>query len=307
MFDGGRLTRRGLLGGAAALAAAQGEGPLVDTHIHLFADDQQRFPYHRNATYRPPAAPLEPYKAFVREAGIAHTVIVHPEPYQDDHRYLEYCFANEPSKLFFKGTCLFDPVDPATPDRMEELVRRNPGRIVALRIHVNRERGAPPTTGGPIRDRDLRDPQMKVTWRKAHQLGLAIQMHIIPVHAGDVAALAAEFADTKVIIDHLARSGFGTPAEYAQVLEMKRLPNVIMKFSGVRYSSREEYPYRDVRALVRLTYDAFGPDRMIWGGLGHNMEEFRRQRALFEEMFAFAGAADRAKIRGGNALRLFWS
>lgn len=307
MFEGGRLTRRGLLGGAAALAATQGEDPLVDTHIHLFADDHQRFPYHRNATYRPPAAPLEPYKAFVREAGIAHTVIVHPEPYQDDHRYLEYCFANEPSKFFFKGTCLFDPVDAATPDRMEELVRGNPGRIVALRIHVNRERGAPPTTGGPIRDRDLRHPQMKVTWRKAHELGLAIQMHIIPVHAADVAALAAEFADTKVIIDHLARSGFGTPAEYAQVLEMKRLPNVIMKFSGVRYSSREDYPYRDVRALVRLTYDAFGPDRMIWGGLGHSMDEFRRQGALLEEMFAFASAADRAKIRGGNALRLFWS
>jgi len=306
MSEASAISRRAWLGGVAALAAAPGDGPLVDTHIHLFADDQRRFPYHPNATYRPPAAPLEPYQAFVREAGIAHTVIVHPEPYQDDHRYLEYCFAHEPSKLFFKGTCLFDPVDPATPGRMEELVKRNPGRIVALRIHVNRERGAPPTTGGPIRDRDLRHPQMKATWRKAHELGLAIQMHIIPAHAAEVAALAAEFADTKVIIDHLARSAFGTPAEYAQILEMKRLPNVIMKFSGVRYSSREEYPYRDVRALVRLTYEAFGPERLIWGGLGHNMAEFRRQQALFEEMFAFASVADRARIRGANAMRLFW-
>ena len=308
MSEQSGLSRRSLLAGSlAAPALAQPKGPLVDTHIHLFADDQRRFPYHPNATYRPPAAPLDPYKAFVRESGIAHTVIVHPEPYQDDHRYLEYCFANEPSKLFFKGTCLFDPIDPASRDRMEALVRKNAGRIVALRIHVNRERGAAPATGGPIRDRDLKHPQMKATWRRVHQLGLAIQMHIIPVHAPEVHALAAEFGGVKVIIDHLARSGFGTPAEYAQVLEMGRLPNVIMKYSAVRYSSREEYPYRDVRALVRQTYDAFGPDRMIWGGLGKSMEEFRQQAALFEEMFAFASEADKAKIRGGNAMRLFWS
>lgn len=287
-------------------ASAQTKGPIVDTHIHLFSDDQDRFPYHRMATYRPPAATLRDYTGFVRQAGIDHTVIVHPEPYQDDHRYLEYCFANEPSRLFFKGTCLFDATDPATPDRMEALTRKNPGRIVALRIHVNRERGVEPTTSGPIRDRDLGHPQMKVTWRKAHQLGLAIQMHIIPCHAPQVRALAAEFADTPVIIDHLARSGFGTPAEYAQVLEMARLPNVRMKYSALGYSSRQEHPYRDVKALVRQTCDAFGPGRMIWGGLGKNMTGFRQQTALFEEMFAFASESDRAKIRGGNALRLFW-
>lgn len=303
----GELSRRNLLAGAASVVArAASESPVIDTHIHLFAADQRRFPYHPQATYRPEPAPLEDYLPFAREAGLDGVVIVHPEPYQDDHRYLEYCFANEPSKLFFKGTCLFDPIDPATPARMEELVRRNPGRIVALRIHVNRERGVAPTISGPIRDRDLKHPQMRATWKKAHELGLAIQMHIIPVHAPEVRALAEEFSGTKVIIDHLARSGFGTPAEYAQVLEMGRLGNVIMKYSAVRYSSREDYPHRDVHALVRLTYDAFGPDRMIWGGLGRTMEEFRRQRALFEEMFAFASERDRAKIRGANARRLFW-
>ncbi len=131
-------------------------------------------------------------------------------------------------------------------------------------------------------------------------------MHMIPCHAPQVHFLAAEFSETPVVIDHLARSGFGTPAEYFQVLEMAYLPNVIMKFSGIRYSSRQDYPYRDVRALVRRTFDVFGPDRMIWGGLGKTLEEFKLQTALFEEMFAFTKADDRAKIRGLNALRLYW-
>src|SRR6266705_4443964 len=105
------LSRRALLIGAAGLnAAARPKGVLVDTHVHLF--DPQRIPYHPAATYTPPAAPLEAYAQFTREAKIDHTIIVHPEPYQDDHRYLEYCFEHEPSRGFFKGTCLFDPIAP---------------------------------------------------------------------------------------------------------------------------------------------------------------------------------------------------
>ena len=80
-----------------------------------------------------------------------------------------------------------------------------------------------------------------------------------------------------------------------------------MKFSGVGYSSRQEFPYRDVRALVRQTFEAFGPDRMIWGGLGQNMADYEKQQSLLEETFAFTNAANIAKIRGGNAQRLFWS
>jgi predicted TIM-barrel fold metal-dependent hydrolase len=301
-------TRRNVLRAAAAALAApaapSAAAPVVDTHIHLF--DPQRFPYHPQATYRPPAAPLAEYSSFVRQAGIDHTVIVHPEPYQDDHRYLEHCFANEPSPGFFKGTCLYDPIAPATAGRMAELAARNPGRIVALRIHTTRERGVPPTTSGAIRDRDLTHPAVRQTIRAAHKLGLVIQMHMIPVHAPQIHALAAEFPETTFLLDHLARSGFGTPAEFAQVLEMARLRNVWMKFSAVNYSSREPHPHRDTRALVRHVYHSFGPDRMVWGGLGHSMKEYMERREIFEESFQFISEAERAKIRGGNAMRLYW-
>ena len=290
---------------AAALAAPRPKELLIDTHIHLFAADQQRFPYHPNATYRPPAQDLADYIVFVRQAQIDHAVIVHPEPYQDDHRYLEYCFANEPSRGFFKGTCLFDPIAPETPARMAALVKKHPGRIVAIRIHVNRARGTPPTTGGAIRDRDLQHPATRATWRAAHELGLAIQMHFIPCHAPEIAALASAFRDTHVILDHLARAGQGTPAEYEEVLRLAKLPRVVMKFSGVNYSSKQPRPFRDVKPLVRRTFDAFGADRMIWGGLGLNLDDFQQNVAMFEEMFDFASEADRAKIRGLTAARLY--
>src|SRR5262245_44420925 len=149
------LSRRETLALLAAAVPARStpSAPLIDSHIHLF--DPAQAPYHPKATYQPPAAPLAPYLDFVRQAGIDHTIIVHPEPYQDDHSYLEYCFANERPKGLFKGTCLFDPIDPGTPARMEALVKKHPKRIVALRVHAMNLPGAPPLTEGPIKDRDL--------------------------------------------------------------------------------------------------------------------------------------------------------
>ena len=290
---------------ASAAAAERPAGVLVESHIHLFASDPKRFPYHRNAVYKPPAYPLADYVKFAREAKIDYCVIVHPEPYQDDHRYLEHCFANEPSPGFFKGTCLFDPIAPDTPSRMKELVSQNRGRIVALRIHENRERNTPATTSGAIRDRDLRHPAMKTTWRAAHDLGLAIQMHFIPWHAEQIFELAQEFRDTPVILDHLARAGQGSPAEFPLVLKLAKLPRVYMKYSGVGYSSKQGFPFADAKPIVKAAYDAFGPERMIWGGLGHNMKEFSQASEVLDAMFDYASENDRARIRGLNAKALF--
>src|SRR4051812_22979838 len=214
-----RLTRRELLAGAIAIAPALRGAPLptgriVETNLHVYPEDVARFPFHPNRTYTPAAAPLEPYLKFLRQAHVGPVVIVHPSPYQDDHRVLEYSFANEPSPGFFKGTCYFDPIDSKTPARMKELSNKYPGRIKALRIFEDRKASDPPSASGNFRDRDLRDPMMKTVWKAAGSLGMAIQMVPIPGHAPQIYALASETKDTRVIIDHLSAPTKGTPAEY---------------------------------------------------------------------------------------------
>jgi predicted TIM-barrel fold metal-dependent hydrolase len=307
-----RLSRREILAGAAVSLAPslkaqlkRPQGPIVESHIHLFASDQKAFPYHPNAPYKPAPIPVESYVKFAREAGIEHAVIVHPEPYQNDHRYLEYCFRHELSPMFFKGTCLFDPIAPDTPDQISTLVGLNPGRIVALRIHEMRKPGQPALTSGPIHDRDLRDPHMKATWRRVGELGLAIQMHFMPHFAPAIGELASQFPTIPVILDHLGREGMETPKDSVSVLKLAKLPRSYMKFSGVEYSSKEKFPYRDVKPFVRRAFDGFGPDRILWGTLGHDMAGFEKQVELFDFMFDFVSEGDREKIRGRNALKLF--
>jgi predicted TIM-barrel fold metal-dependent hydrolase len=297
------ISRRAFLGTAVAVAApleAQPKRYLVDS-THLFSDDQQHFPYHKNATYRPPPKTVEAYSKFAREAGITHTVIIHSEVYQDDHRYLRYALEHEPSAGFFKSTCLFDPIDPKTPERIEQLVKSLPGRIVAIRIHEFHKAGTPPTTTGPMRDRDLRSAGMKNTWRKMHDLGLAIEMQSIPCYAQQVRALALEFPRMPVQIDHFGLPGYGDAAEYEDVIALAKLPRVYMRVEGLAKPGW----YGSANKLARRIYDAFGPDRLIWENYGGSAARAKESLAAIDDIFGFASEDDRGKIRGLNAAKLF--
>ena len=84
------------------------------------------------------------------------------------------------------------------------------------------------------------------------------------------------------------------------MLKLAELPRVILKFS-----SWAEYK-GDLDRLTERLYDTFGPERMIWGTLGNALADYRKQAARFDELLAFASEADRARIRGGNAQRLFF-
>ena len=141
---------------------------------------------------------------------------------------------------------------------------------------------------------------MLACWQAVTSMGMAVQMHFIPAQAPNIRALAAKFRETTVILDHMGRPGQGTETEYEEVLKLADLPRVILK-----YSNWGEYK-GDLGRLTRRIYDAFGPERMIWGVLGNTPAEYRKQAARFEELLAFTSEADRAKIRGGNAQRLFF-
>jgi predicted TIM-barrel fold metal-dependent hydrolase len=190
---------------------------------------------------------------------------------------------------------------------MQALVQRNPGRIVALRIHETHEAGTSSTTSGLIRDRDLKNPQMAVTWRAAHELGLAIQVHCIPHYAVAIGELASKFPQTPVVIDHLARPGQGTPEEYEQVLKLALLPRVYMKYTttGVASASKQPFPHRDAKPLVKRVYQAFGPDKILWGELGVNTTEFQQAKQLLNLMLDSASLSERANIQRLNAKKLF--
>lgn len=299
------ISRRRLLGGAAAASlisavqlpvadAQEQRVPRVDSHLHCFAGAKDtRFPYHERGPYQPeePAIP-EHLLACMKEAGVDYAVVVHPEPYQDDHRYLEHCLAIGKDKL--KGTLLLFADQPGSLEKMPELCRKlNP---VAARIHAHQPGRLPP----------FGSPELRKLWSLATDHGLAVQLHFVPRYAAGFEPLIREFSKTKVIIDHMGRPFQGTPEEHAVVLRWANLPNTIMKMSSLPPPA--EKPDQEIVPVVRQLTAAWGADRMIYGdsfGPATTGETYRQAFERARGLLSHLSAADQNKILGGTAAKLF--
>ncbi len=297
------MNRRDFLQAAAGVAVAaavparaeETRMPVIDAHVHCFAGaDDARFPYAADAPYRPGPASPERLLELMNAAGVDGAVIVHPEPYGDDHRYLEHCLDVGRGKL--KGVCHFFAERPDAVARMTELAGRRPGQIVALRIHAYAPERLPP----------LGQPKLRSLWKAAADMGLAVQLHFEPRYAPPFEPLIREFAATTVVVDHLGRPFQGTPEEHAAVVRWSERPNVVMKLSAM--PPREEYPHRDVTPIVRRLAAAFGPDRLLYGGgfkADATPESYRAARDRIATLLPDFTADELAKVDGGNAARLF--
>jgi len=298
------ITRREFVAGSTVLLASCGctpalrpknPVPVVDTHVHCFAAyDNPRYPYHPDAPYKP-EAPARPDRLLLcmDGAGVDFAVIVHPEPYQDDHDYLEHCLEVGRGRL--KGTCLFFADRPGSLDAMAALVRRCP-LVAAVRIHAY----------APERLAPLGTPEMRALWRKAADLGLHVQIHFEPRWAPGYEPLIEEFSGTTVIIDHAGRPLQGTPEEHARVVGWSRFRNTVVKLSAI--PPKTQYPHRDAAPYVRKLADAFGPDRMIWGGgfeANATPDSYLAARERLLSYVSHFSPADRAKVSGGTAAKLF--
>jgi len=300
-----RLPRRDFLTQTAASAATLSSASLlvakpqppeirVDTHLHCFAGAKDaRFPYHKRAPYRPDKAATPEHLLHCMDgAGVDYAVVVHPEPYQDDHRYLEHCLEVGGKRL--KGTCLFFADRPGSVEKLPGLVKHV--QIIAARVHAYAPGRLPP----------FGKPELRNLWKTASDLGIAVQIHFEPRYAPGYEPLIKEFCQTPVIIDHLGRPFQGRPEEHEVVVRWSQLPNTIMKLSSIPYQTK--YPHRDIVPVIHRLVKEYGPDRMIYGG-GFNADATPQSyRAAFdrgESFISHLSKEDRIKILGTNAAKLF--
>ena len=285
-----------LAGGHQACVGADAPTPIVDAHLHCFAGKASKeFPYHPRGPYQPEKASTpEHLLKCMQDADVSYAIVVHPEPYQDDHRYLEHCLTVGRGRL--KGTCLFFADQADSLARMGELVKRQPGRIVAARIHAYAPDRLPP----------FEKPELKAFWKGVSDLGLALQLHLEPRYAPGFESLIREFPGTRVIVDHMGRPLQGTPAEHDVIVRWSRFENVIMKIAAL--PETRQYPHREIGPIIRKLTDAYGADRMIYGGgFGENATgaDYRAYHERVRGYLPHLTAADQNKILGGTAARLF--
>jgi L-fuconolactonase len=262
---------------------------IIEWNTHIFSPDLERYPFHPQAAYTPdlsgaPADPLAAYLERMEREGIDRAVLVHPEPYGDDHRLILECLEREPERV--RGTCLFYPRDPEAPRKLAALVASQP-RIIAVRFHAHR--------GKEMYLDSFAEPGVRALWEKALELGLIIELHIGPNYAASAAEALRAYPETAVLIDHLAEPHLGSAVEYAHVLELAGFDRVTMKLSGLGHFARDAPLYLSARPFTRRVIQAFGPDRLVWGG---------GTPKLVDAHMAEYPEADRMKVKGNNLARL---
>jgi predicted TIM-barrel fold metal-dependent hydrolase len=97
------------------------------------------------------------------------------------------------------------------------------------------------------------------------------------------------------MIDHLGEPQFGEIAEFADMLALAELPNVIMKLSCIEYVANDAPMFMSVARFTRQLADTFGPARLAWGG---------EPPAVIRAHLSHWPAADVDRVLGGNLQHL---
>jgi L-fuconolactonase len=166
----------------------------------------------------------------------------------------------------------------------------------------------------------LRPADPPAVWQAASRLGLAISCGgSNQAFASDEFARLVESADVPVVIEHLGSINRPDGDEQYEVrrrvLGLARFPNAYIKIPGLgEFQTRampatEPSPFvQPLAPLLDWTYEAFGPDRMMWGSdypPVSSREGYRNALRMPLEQMAGRSAADRDLIFGGTALKVF--
>jgi predicted TIM-barrel fold metal-dependent hydrolase len=262
---------------------------IIEWNAHMFSADTTRYPIHPRATYVPKGQfspdPLADYLKRMQADKIDRAVLVHPEPYGDDHRLVLDCLEREPDR--FKATALYYPRDTDAPARLRDLVAQQP-KIIAIRFHATHRDNKSYLDS-------FADPGVVALWKTAAELNLIVELHIGPYYAPQVVPLITEYSGTTVLIDHLAEPQIGDGVEYAEVLELARFDHVYMKLSGLNHFATDAPLYTSARPFTRHVVEAFGPTHMVWGSGSPDIVDAHMPEYSEE---------DRALVKGLNLIKL---
>lgn len=281
---------------------------IIDVHMHVWSDDPVKFPFAHpyDPKFMPPKIPasLDRVVKEMDEHGVSHCVLVQTISHGWDNRYLFHCLKAEPKR--FRGQGLIDPTDPRVVAEKLALVMKEPG-MAGVRFSPMYYQG---------KDDWLNAESSNALWQKAEELGAIFNFFIASEQLPKLEDMVRRHPKVKVVIDHLARVDLekkDAEPEIKKLLALAKYPNVYVKVSELMIlSPSKKYPYRDTFPLVKKVYEAFGPDRLLWGtGFPSDTRAqadrptLREELALIQSEIPFFTPDDRTKILGRNAAKLW--
>ena len=261
---------------------------ICDSQVHIWAENTPERPW-ATGTRPHRAAPLG-HEELLREmnaAGVDRAVIVPPS--LDGTRNDLALAAAQAHADRFAVMGKIDVKDHDAPERLAHW-RAQPG-MLGLRFNFKRT----PDT--------LASGDANWVWDVAEEAGVPIYVGVSHENVHVIDVVAARHPRLKLIFDHMALAS-GVKDEVAfrdfdKLLVAARRPNIAVKVSALPCYTDASYPYRNLHTYVRQVYDAFGPDRMMWGSdLSRLRGTYRECVTLFTEEMTWLSSSDLEWIMG---------
>ena len=267
-------------------AETSGRPLLFDSHAHLVADDQRRYP--RNPMQRAPDAPPRlpgvigfpgghhgpdpineiPDAArvlrWMDEENVDGIVAVQKRMvYRFDNSYILDSSDQYPD--LFSAVVMLDAQDEATPGLVRTWIDRH--GLAGLRLFGGRK----PDGSMPW----LNSPAALKAWEVVNDAGLVMDIEVLAAGGGGpsiptIIELSRRFPNVRLVLDHLLEpehehgieeEDFGLDERYAMLGEPE---NVFFKFTSINLDICRETGIPADKVLRRAV-DLYGADRVMWG------------------------------------------
>jgi predicted TIM-barrel fold metal-dependent hydrolase len=256
---------------------------LFDSHAHLVADDQIRYPRNpmqraADAPYRPPGVIGRPgghhgpdpinevpdalrMLQWMNEENVDGIVAVQKRMiYRYDNSYILDSSDRYPD--LFSAVVILDAEDAATPGVVRRWIRDH--GLAGVRLFGGRRAdGSMPWLNSPI---------ALETWSVAQESGLVMDVEVLAQGGGGpsipaILDLARDFPDVRIVLDHLLEpemeedGHFGLDERYEKLAGRE---NIFLKFTSINLDICREAGIPADKVLRRAV-DLFGADHLMWG------------------------------------------
>ena len=221
-----------------------------DCQFHIYGDPK-RYPPKPGALYEPPNATFEDMSGVLTRMGFARGVIVHPMPYDTDHRILIDTLASIPDNKHIRAVGIIK--DNVTDSELERL---NALGVRAARFNIGKYYNELQSQDG-----------LKRSMERCRELGWHARLHVAGPNIIDYADVLTSVRDLTFVVDHMGHVDFeaGVQSATCQWL-IDRIRNHdwwMMLSNGARLSKMTD-DWDDAVPFGKAFVEA-APDRIIWG------------------------------------------
>ncbi len=249
----------GLLAPSAPNAVAQDDQAMnaIDAHVHVWTPDTKRYPLAPGFTkddMKPASFTPEELFKHCKPAGVGRINLIQMSYYGFDNSYLLDVIAKYPG--VFVGTAVIDPLGKDPAGQMTELAKKG---VRAFRIY-------PKLSQQPV-EKWLRPEGYRKMFAAGARNHQAMSCLIGPDDLPELNRMCADFPDTPVIIDHLARIGADgviRDKDVDRLCAMAKHKKVMLKVGAFYALGKKKPPYDDLAPLIKRVVKAFGRERCMW-------------------------------------------